>query len=427
MEKPGYYFIEELCLHFEEKGRSLSGRVKDVLSRSPLDFNDEDRRTYEELIRPARELIKYALRERLKAPGARRRVWADEFLSCSQTLIGGIVAEILVETDPSLEGLEELPGLNTLSDLDDLPGFTGLDKFSGGSQVPGQMAMEYISEREERGPTAETELVAPESNEDEVREEEHARANVSAGMVVEPEVAGPEPQKPVPTETVSEANWDNMPDAKEGREKKKSETPPHKGLWRGATGREEKPRQTGLRKAFKVMGWVATLLVALLVLMAAFLMVAPRFGLEAHPVLSGSMEPALRVGGIILCKEVPVSEVEVGDVIGFNAPGGMKVTHRVIDIIDEDGKRWFQTKGDANEDPDPELVSISGETVDKVVYHLPYLGFFASFMRSRAAFLVFICGPALILVILFSRDIWVSVQDLRRERKKRATDAGDGA
>jgi signal peptidase len=427
MEKPGNFFVEELCLHFEEKGRSLSGRVKDILSRSPLDFNDEDRRTYEELIRPARELIKHTLRERLKAPGARRRVWADEFLSCSQTLIGGIVAEILVETDPSLERLEELPGLYTLSDLDNLPGLTGLGKFASGSQVPGQMAMEYRSEREEFAPTEETEPTAPGGQEGEVREEGHDQAAVSAGMGVEPEVTGAEPQGPVPVEAVGKASWEKSAETEESRGREKPKTPPHKGLWRGATRRQEKPRHPGLRKAIKILGWVATLLVAVFVLLAAFFIVAPRFGLEVHPVLSGSMEPALRVGGIILCKEVPVSEVAVGDVIGFNAPGGIKVTHRVIDIIDEDGKRWFQTKGDANEDPDPELISISGETVDKVVYHLPYLGFFASLMRSRAAFLVFICGPALILVILFGRDIWVSAQDLRRERKKRVTDAGDGA
>lgn len=426
MEKPGNFFVEELCLHFEEKGRSLSGSVKDILSRSPLDFNDEDRRTYEELIRPARELIKYALRERLKAPGARRRVWADEFLSCSQTLIGGIVAEILVETDPSLEGLEELPGLYTLSDLDNLTEFTGTEDSAGRPEVPGQMAMEYGSEREEGALTAVNEPTAPGGQEGAVREEGHAQTAVSTGMGVESEVTGPEQQEPVPVGTASEVAWKSMPEAKKGRERKKPEASQRKNLWRGVTEGQEKSRRPGLRKAIKILGWAATLLVAVFVLLAAFLMVAPRFGLEVHPVLSGSMEPALRVGGIILCKEVPVSEVAVGDVIGFNAPGGMKVTHRVIDIIDEDGKRWFQTKGDANEDPDPELVSISGETVDKVVYHLPYLGFFASFMRSRAAFLVFICGPAAILVILFGRDIWVAVQDLRREGKKRVTDGGDG-
>ncbi|MBC7084592.1 MAG: signal peptidase I [Firmicutes bacterium] len=426
MEKPGNFFVEELCLHFEEKGRSLSGSVKDILSRSPLDFNDEDRRTYEELIRPARELIKYALRERLKAPGARRRVWADEFLSCSQTLIGGIVAEILVETDPSLEGLEELPGLYTLSDLDNLTEFTGTEDSAGRPEVPGQMAMEYGSEREEGALTAVNEPTAPGGQEGAVREEGHAQTAVSTGMGVESEVTGPEQQEPVPVGTASEVTWKSMPEAKKGRERKKPEASQRKNLWRGVTEGQEKSRRPGLRKAIKILGWAATLLVAVFVLLAAFLMVAPRFGLEVHPVLSGSMEPALRVGGIILCKEVPVSEVAVGDVIGFNAPGGMKVTHRVIDIIDEDGKRWFQTKGDANEDPDPELVSISGETVDKVVYHLPYLGFFASFMRSRAAFLVFICGPAAILVILFGRDIWVAVQDLRREGKKRVTDGGDG-
>lgn len=53
------------------------------------------------------------------------------------------------------------------------------------------------------------------------------------------------------------------------------------------------------------------------------------------------------------------------------------------------------------------MVSINGEWVDKIVFHITYLGYFSSFMRDRIAFLVLICEPAIILAFLFGRDIWV--------------------
>ena len=192
-----------------------------------------------------------------------------------------------------------------------------------------------------------------------------------------------------------------VPEARRGRKKPRGESDP----------------RSPLRKALRVLEWVATVLLALIILAAAFLMLAPRFGMSAHPVLSGSMEPALKVGGMVVCRKIPVEEVKVGDIIGFNSPGGDKVTHRVIDVVEQDGKRWFRTKGDANEDPDPDLVAISGEKVDKVVFHLPYLGFVSRFMQSRLAFLVFICAPTLILLILFGRDLWVAVAEFRKGGK----------
>jgi hypothetical protein len=62
-------------------------------------------------------------------------------------------------------------------------------------------------------------------------------------------------------------------------------------------------------------------------------------------------------------------------------------------------------------------VAISEEKVDKVILHLPYVGFFSSFMQSRLAFLLFICAPTLILLILFGRDLWVAVAEFRKGGK----------
>lgn len=181
------------------------------------------------------------------------------------------------------------------------------------------------------------------------------------------------------------------------------------------------------RRALKAFEWVSTILLAIVILLAAFMMLAPRFGLQTHTVKSGSMEPALQVGGMIICRSTPVSLVEVGDIIGFNTQGEEEVTHRVIGISEEGGRIWLQTKGDANEDPDPDLISPTGDTVDKVIVHIPYLGFFSTFMKTKLAFLLFICVPGAILLVLFGRDISKALADIKRNRNDKSPAVmGDG-
>ena len=53
------------------------------------------------------------------------------------------------------------------------------------------------------------------------------------------------------------------------------------------------------------------------------------------------------------------TDVKVGDVISFFDPAGNGtsiVTHRVIEIVEEDGEILFRTRGDNNNTEDKELV-----------------------------------------------------------------------
>jgi signal peptidase I len=110
------------------------------------------------------------------------------------------------------------------------------------------------------------------------------------------------------------------------------------------------------------------------ILAVAFVMVAARYGWEFDAVLSGSMEPALGVGGLVVVRPVEAPQVEIGDVISFKLPGiDTPICHRVIDIQPTDGALLFQTKGDANEEPDVNLVPAEAVT-GKEVFYLPYVG-----------------------------------------------------
>ena len=168
---------------------------------------------------------------------------------------------------------------------------------------------------------------------------------------------------------------------------------------------------------------VGTLIAVIAILLVGFMVVGPRFGWETHIVLSGSMEPVLNTGGLIVTKPERVENLAVGDIITFQS-GKQTVTHRIVDIVEKDGKRWFQTKGDANESPDPNLVSTNTGLMRKVVLHVPYVGFIASFAKSKFAFLALAGIPALILVVLLIGEIRKGIREEREKRQAKRDPLG---
>ncbi len=125
---------------------------------------------------------------------------------------------------------------------------------------------------------------------------------------------------------------------------------------------------------------VATVVLLLAVVVAvgavvAVVAVPAAFGASTLSVLSGSMEPALPVGSVVVVRPRPVAEIGVGDVITFvdrAEPSGEAriVTHRVVAI--EPGPA-FRTRGDANPDPDPGLVA-PADVQGVEWYAVPWLG-----------------------------------------------------
>jgi signal peptidase len=114
---------------------------------------------------------------------------------------------------------------------------------------------------------------------------------------------------------------------------------------------------------------------------------------QARPVLSGSMEPAISTGAVVLSQRVPVASVGVGDVITFGSPPDTAtiVTHRVVAIRDDDGARVFTTKGDANASADPWSMSTDDAWTYQVRGVVPGVGYVVQSLRqpwARDALLV---------------------------------------
>ena len=138
----------------------------------------------------------------------------------------------------------------------------------------------------------------------------------------------------------------------------------------------------------KLIGWLGWTILGIVVLTVSFVLAASRQGWEFDAVLSGSMEPALEVGGLVVIKPAEAQGIQMGDVISFKLPGiDTPICHRVIDIKEVDGDLFFQTKGDANEEPDLYLVSAQDVNGKAVFYasYVGYLGYLAQFGRTPVA------------------------------------------
>jgi signal peptidase I len=158
------------------------------------------------------------------------------------------------------------------------------------------------------------------------------------------------------------------------------------------------------------------LALAILVLSLAFItFMAPRFGWKIDVVLSGSMEPELKVGSVVITRPLEVESIKVGDIITFRSPVNERfTTHRVVSL-ENSPSFILHTKGDANEDMDPFIVG-SQSIVGKVCFNVAYLGYAIQFMKSRLGFLITLYLPGLIIVITEALNIW---RELVKEKSTR--------
>ena len=142
---------------------------------------------------------------------------------------------------------------------------------------------------------------------------------------------------------------------------------------------------------------------------------APSFlGYKVYNVLTGSMSPTIKVGGLIIVKEVSPQNIQEGDVITFRSSSTDNVTtHRVIDIENVNGIK-FVTKGDANNVQDPNPID-SSFLVGKVVKFIPYLGAVAIFIQKNMLLMI---GGLIIIFVIFMLITKITKVQTRNKKLK---------
>lgn len=179
-------------------------------------------------------------------------------------------------------------------------------------------------------------------------------------------------------------------------------------------------------KTQRGIGVLITVLLILVVLLCLFVTVqvvsqgyVNMGGYSLFRVVTGSMEPTMPVGALLVSQRVDMQAVEVGDIICFRAQEsaifGRMMTHRVMEIYPAAGEGLqFVTKGDANLSLDGYLVT-QNNFVGKVIWYTgedSVLSSIFSFFTNKVGFLACIVFPCLLLATLILRD---SVQNIRNE------------
>lgn len=168
------------------------------------------------------------------------------------------------------------------------------------------------------------------------------------------------------------------------------------------------PRSTSARLA----GLALNALMLTSVLVFFLIALGPHLlGYHTATMLTGSMEPMISPGDVVVTVQKPTGQVQVGDVITYNIPieDHRVETHRVTEVIHRsDGTITIRTKGDANQGDDPWTAVLSDDTVWEARMVVPELGNAIRILRTPVVQHGFFWATFGGLLLLGFKVIWGS-------------------
>ncbi len=141
------------------------------------------------------------------------------------------------------------------------------------------------------------------------------------------------------------------------------------------------------------------------------------FGLRPLVVVSGSMEPAIPTGSLILIQQKPAEELRIGDIVTVSRPDGEDfITHRIVQKTPVESGEGVELvlKGDANQSQDPQPYPV--DSAERVVLTIPFAGILVTYLQSPFGV---VAGILLVLAV-------VSLYTIKPERTT-AAESGVGA
>lgn len=195
-------------------------------------------------------------------------------------------------------------------------------------------------------------------------------------------------------------------------------------------GGESLPTQK-VKKAINLVGNVLFFMTFILMIVLAFFVVKGKMeggvptlaGNKLYIVLSGSMEPVFSAGSVIGVKDIVPQNVKIGDIITFRDPEDQNriITHRVMEIKNEQGQLSFITKGDANDGKDAAPIP-AGNVIGQATFWVPYLGYLVDFAKSKKGIVILLIVPAVVLILSEIRSLYkyaVAYEEQKLMEKKK--------
>lgn len=149
------------------------------------------------------------------------------------------------------------------------------------------------------------------------------------------------------------------------------------------------------------------------------------FGYRIFSVATGSMIPEYNVNDVLAIKEINTDELKVGDDITYLGNkldvNGRIVTHRIIDIKEENGKKIYTTKGINSITEDPSIND--NQIYGKVVGKIPIITEINHIIKNQYGFFFLIFVPLVAVIFLEIAD---TVTEMKRDKKdKEAEENGE--
>lgn len=175
----------------------------------------------------------------------------------------------------------------------------------------------------------------------------------------------------------------------------------------------------------KIWNFITSILVIVVFVFASSLVIPKFIGMDIYVVLSGSMEPTYKTGGIIYVQNVETTDLEIDDVITFQLNENVIATHRIVEIINDDSGLAYRTKGDANDNVDANLVR-ENQVIGTPILTIPYMGYIISYIQNPpGTYMAIALGVSVVLMVILSdllfedEDTGANSVNIENERKEK--------
>ena len=132
----------------------------------------------------------------------------------------------------------------------------------------------------------------------------------------------------------------------------------------------------------------------ILIIIYLIIFIPVLWGKRPLVIISGSMEPILKVGGILYYEKTNLDDFKKDDILVYQLNEHI-VSHRIVNI----NEYGFETKGDNNNSNDSYIVDKNNVIGRGNNWSIPYIGYYADFIYNHKYLLI-------VMIILFYFNIW---------------------
>ena len=132
----------------------------------------------------------------------------------------------------------------------------------------------------------------------------------------------------------------------------------------------------------------------ILIIIYLIIFIPVLWGKRPLVIISGSMEPILKVGGILYYEKINLDDFKKDDTLVYQLNEHI-VSHRIVNI----NEYGFETKGDNNNSNDSYIVDKNNVIGRGNNWSIPYIGYYADFIYNHKYLLI-------VMIILSYFNIW---------------------